>query len=161
VVSLEIQSSKGIGWHREAVSPLRDSGPELSDLLLYRLGGEEPDSLMDVIGRMLGSTNIEREAGVGVYWETYGVAPNTELELELALTRESRGLLGRITRILPGGSQEGYGPVRWTAAGVEGTNPGVLALDLSSLEPGEYDLVLRVRWEGRPAMERRRTVMVE
>jgi len=162
VMSLEVLSSEGIGWHREAVSSLVPLGPELSDLLLFRPSPQaEPDSLLAAVALMLGSNTIHRSGGLGVYWETYGAPQETTLELELALRRDSGGVLNRITRFLPGGPQEGYGPVRWTEETTADTHSGTVSLNLSNLEPGEYDLVLKVRWSGQPVMERRRKVRVE
>lgn len=158
VVGLEVLSGVGVGWHREFIRSLAPAGPELSDLLLYRPEGErEPDSLLQAAALMLGSRSITRDQDLGVYWEVYGAEPDTELEFELALLEESGG---GISRFIPGGRDEAYGPVRWTETASGPTHPTSLKLELGSLDGGDYELVLKVRWEGQEEMERRRNVSI-
>lgn len=162
VMSMEVLGSAGIGWHREVVSPLLTSGPELSDLLLFRPSAElHPDSLLQAAGLMLGSNTVQKSEGMGVYWETYGIPPETMLELELGLRRDSGGITSRLSWMIPGGSQEGYGPVRWMEEARAETHSGTVSLDILNLEPGEYELVLKVRWPGQPELVRSRRVQVE
>jgi len=161
VMSLEVLGPEGIGWHREAVSPLLTQGPELSDLLLFRPSAEvQPDSLLQAVALMLGSNTVGRSAGMGVYWETYGIPPETTLELELALRRGAGGIASRLSWMIPGGSQEGYGPVRWMEEAQADTHSGTVSLDIQNLEPGEYEVVLTVRWPGQQEMVRSRSVRV-
>ena len=161
VLSLEVLGSQGIGWHREAVSPLPTRGPELSDLLLFRPSAEvQPDSLLEAAGLMLGSNAVRRSAGLGVYWETYGIPPQTTLELELGLRRGGGGITRRLSWLIPGGSQEGYGPVRWREDAQADTHSGTVSLDIQNLEPGDYELILTVRWPGQPELVRSRNVRV-
>jgi hypothetical protein len=161
VMSMEVLGPGGIGWHREVVSPLLPQGPELSDLLLFRPSAEvQPDSLLQAASLMLGSNTVRRSSGMGVYWETYGIPPGTMLELELGLRRDAGGITSRLSWMIPGGSQEGYGPVRWTEEAQADTHSGTVSLDIQNLDPGEYELVLTVRWPGQPDLVRSRTVRV-
>ena len=162
VASFEVVTRIGIGWHRQAVSPLAAHGPEVSDLLLYDPSERsEPDSLLAATASMLGSTTLERAARLGVFWETYGVPQGATLEFELRLERDTGRLVDRLTGLFPGGSQEARGRVAWTEPGSTGTHPSAISLDLNDLRSGEYALILTVQWPGQPVMERRREFRVD
>jgi hypothetical protein len=161
VVGLEVLSGQGVGWHRQFIQSLQPRGPEISDLLLFAPREEvEPDSLLDAAGMMLSSRTVTREEGLGVFWEVYGAEENTELEFELALLKDSGGVMDRITGILPGGGNAAYGPVRWSEEASGPVHPTSLVLELGNLEEGDYTLVLKVRWNGQNQMERMRPVAV-
>lgn len=162
VVGLEVLSGEGVGWYREFVRSLAPSGPELSDLLLYGPRAEvEPDSLLEAAGLMLSSLTISGEGSLGVFWEVYGADPGQEMTFELALQEEAQGgVVGRLTRIIPGAGQAAYGPVRWTEEASGTTHATNLRLELENLEPGDYQLVLNVEWEGQEKMQRSRRVKV-
>lgn len=117
----------------------------------------EPDSLLQAAGLMLSSLTIGPGEDLGVFWEVYGAEAETELELELALLGESGG---GISRLLPGRGGEAYGPVRWTETAEGSPHATSLRLELGNLDSGEYELVLKVRWEGEEEMERRRQVRI-
>lgn len=158
VVGLEVLSGVGVGWYREFIPSLVPTGPELSDLLLFQpREGMEPDSLLQAAGLMLSSLTIGPGEDLGVFWEVYGAEAETELELELALLGESGG---GISRLLPGRGGEAYGPVRWTETAEGSPHATSLRLELGNLDSGEYELVLKVRWEGEEEMERRRQVRI-
>ena len=157
VAGVEVVTSKGVGWARRLVAPLRPVGPELSDLLLY----EPPDSdaPMDHLAAtaaMLGTTTVATHSTVGVYWETYDAPVGAPLQIELTIERASGGLVDRLRRLLPGGPEEGRGRITWTDEATAPTHPGSVVVDLSDLGDGDYTLVLRVGWPGQPPIERRR-----
>lgn len=158
VVGLEVLSGVGVGWHREFIRSLAPTGPELSDLLLYLPRTEAgPDSLLQAAGLMLSSLTVPRDQDLGAYWEVYGAEGGKELEFELALFGQSGG---GISRFIPGGRDEAYGPVRWTETASGPTHPTSLTLELGNLDAGEYELVLKVRVEGEGEMERRRALRI-
>jgi hypothetical protein len=161
VAAFELSTRIGTAWDRRAISPLKTLGPEISDLLFYDPSERgEPDSLMAAAAAMLGSATADRTVGLGVFWETYGVPHETTLEFEVAVERASGGLVDRITRLLPGGERLGLGQIRWTEPSSAETHSKAVALDLTELDPGEYTVVIRVRWPGQGALEARRRVMV-
>ncbi len=161
VASLEVVTSKGVGWARRVVEPLRAAGPELSDLLLYDPPTpEEPTGQRAATSAMLGSTTVAAHSSVGVYWETYDAPPGTSLQIELTVERESGGLVDRLRSLLPGGPEEGRGRIGWTDEATAATSPGSIVVDLSDLGDGDYTMVLRVGWPGQPPIERRRELTI-
>jgi hypothetical protein len=161
ILSLETISSQGIGRHRRKILPLPIEGPGLSDLLLYQphLSGD-PKELLEAVALMLGNSAVRRDQGLGVFWETYGPSVRETVQMELSLQRESSGIRERISGLLPGGAQEGMGTIQWSEEVSSLPHSGIVALDLSSLDPGEYEIILRVRWPGVEGIERRRTVEI-
>ena len=161
VVGLEVLSGDGVGWHREFIHSLAPTGPELSDLLLYQpREGVKADSLLQAAGLMLSSHIVSRDQGLGVFWEVYGAEPGTGLAFDLSLREEADGVMGRLSRFVPGGGQAAYGPVRWTEEATGPTHATSLNLELGNLDAGDYVLILKVRWPGQEEMERRRQVHV-
>jgi tetratricopeptide (TPR) repeat protein len=161
VLSLEAISSQGIGRHRSRVLPLGPEGPGISDLLLFQPSSTgDPKELLEAVALMLGEAAINKPDHLGVYWETYGSPPRSTIEFELSLQRENRGLGERISGLLPGGTQEGVGSIRWSEESSGDPHPGVITLDLTSLRPGDYEIILQVRWAGQEVLERRGAVEV-
>jgi len=162
VAGLEVVTTKGVGWARQVVEPLRAAGPEISDLLLYR--PEEPERPGDnraATAAMRGSTTVARGAPLGVYWETYGAPTGATLRIDLSIERDSGGLVDRLRGLLPGGGEEGRGRITWTEEASADMHSSSIAVDPGNLGDGAYTLVLRVGWEGRTPLERRREFRVE
>lgn len=164
VTSLEVRGDSTIGWHRQTVDPLETGGPGLSDLLLYRpTGPADPDSLLLAAGLMLGSTTVDKEDDLGVYWETYGLPADSakaHVSFSVTLVPAGGGVGALLGRLIPGGGQE-WGRVAWTEPGEAGTHRRAIDLDLTDVDPGAYTLVLRAAWPGQPPLERRLDVTVE
>lgn len=163
IAGVEVVTSKGVGWSRRPLESLTMSGPEISDLLLYTPEGgpEEPTDLLKAAAAMRGSTTVEEDATVGIYWEVYGAPDGSTLEFELSVERASGGLVDRLRRLLPGGPQEGRGAISWTEPVQGNTHGTAVTVDLRDLRSGEYSLILKVGWNGRQTLERRRTFEVE
>jgi hypothetical protein len=157
IASLEVVTSKGVGWHRGVLPALAAAGPELSDLLLYDpVGPDEPVGLESAVAVMRGTTTLRAAEPVGVYWETYGAPSGAALRVELTVERASGGLVERLRRLVPGRAEDGRGRITWTEPARSGTRASSVAVDLRDLPEGGYILVLRVGWDGRERMERRR-----
>ncbi len=149
-VSFEVLTSAGIGWHREWVEPLNTAGPGLSDVLLYRpTGMAEPDSLLAAAALMHGTTSLQ-PAELGLYWELYDVSAETPIEFALeARKADGGGLISSLRRLLPGrGQEEGTGQLAWVEPSNGVLHPRAIILDLRNLDDGEYDLLLKARWDG-------------
>lgn len=162
VAGLEVVTTKGVGWARRVVDPLRTAGPELSDLLLYEPEApERPMGDLAATAAMLGSTTVARGSALGLYWETYGAPEGVTLRIDLSIERDSGGLVDRLRGLLPGGGEEGRGRITWTEEASGDTHSSSIAVDLGDLGDGAYTLVLRVGWAGQTPVERRREFRVE
>jgi len=161
LTSFEVFSDLGIGVNRQFISPLAMEGPEISDLLLFDSSDEEtPDALESVLSSTLGSPRVEEGGTMGVFLEIYGAPAGTPMSFELTLQREAGGLVDRLVGLFPGGSREGRGRVAWTEPSAGDTHPRAVKLDLSHLSQASYELILRVSWDGRPPLERRKRFSV-
>lgn len=161
VASVEIVTSKGIGWHRRMLAPLPDTVPSVSDLLLYDPTGPEPSTVKAAADRMLGSTVLPKGAHVGVFWQTYGVPKGVTLRFDLSLERPSGGLVAHLSRLFQGGGQGASSHLVWSQPGTPGTDSRGVALNLGGIDSGDYTLVLRVDWAGQAAVETRRHFTVD
>ena len=121
----------------------------------------EPHDVYAAAAAMLGSTGLRERGTLGIYWETYGAPEGETLELELSVERSSGGLVDRLRRLLPGGPQEGRGTLTWTEPARGGPHPTAISVDLRDLDKRDYAMVLRVGWDGRSVLERRRPFTVE
>jgi hypothetical protein len=161
VLSLEVETNLGIGLHRELIQPLAMDEPEISDLLLFEAEGAGSEASLDAIGtRMLGTVTVPAAEELGVFWEVYGVPEDQEMAFDLTLERAAGGLVDRLRGLFPGGEQEGRGRVAWTEPSTGLTHPRSVTLNLASLEPGRYVLVLRARWGEAVELERRRELRI-
>lgn len=163
IASLEVVTSKGVGWARRALPPWVDSGREISDLLLFDPADSAdgpPADLEAAAALMRGSTSVDQGSGIGVYWEVYGARPGAALDVELEVERASGGLVERLTRLLPGATGGSSGRIAWTETATAGTHASAVSLDLRELDEGDYTLVLRVGWGGEEPLERRRAFTV-
>jgi hypothetical protein len=161
LASYEVSSEDGMGRLRVGVDPLDGEGPGVSDLLLFRQTGiAVPDSLSVAAGTMLGETSVKAEEPLGVYWETYGSERDQALRIELEVRRERGGLMDAIRRLLPGGGEGGTGRLAWEepSPGPEAGNSVIL--DVNSLEPGRYVLLLRVSWGSQGPLETERAFQI-
>lgn len=126
------------------------SGPEaqvvvLSDLLLYRAGGDPVELLDSALVRAMPAMKIARSDPVGVYWEAYR-PPDSGDSVDVAITveRVDAGLFRSIQQRL--GFAEADSPVRmrWTDARqvTGGVSRYAVSLDLGNLAGGRYRVSL-------------------
>jgi hypothetical protein len=140
------------GRARVALAP-RDSGAlQLSDPLVFD-PVDPVDSLPQQLALVLpfvhGPARVPHGGRVGLYWEVYGLAPDEPIETSVAVTPLKAGLLRRI------GGWIGLGKRRQTslawrevAQPERGVAGRAVALDVASLDPGRYRVVVTVRARG-------------
>jgi hypothetical protein len=147
----------------------------VSDPLFFRPGDadDQPKSAPVAIARMLGSHALADQR-VGIFWETYGVAPSDTVDLTLRITGiDKPGVLRRIgtaIRVLQStpneitmswrepnlGQREGL-----TWAGDVPIQARSVILDVSRLRPGRYTMELTVvKGTAAPAVTRRDVTIV-
>lgn len=118
----------------------------LSDILLFDWDDDAGEQFDDVLPRMLGTTRLERDRSLGIYWEVYGVDRDDDIQITLGVTPHKSGLLRRLGESLRlVGRRDGVG-VEWQ----EQTSPSeivtrTLQVDLRTLDRGRYTLELQAR----------------
>lgn len=133
---------------------------------------ELPNSPDDALRTLAPSTSLPHGARIGVYWETYGVAPTDSLELAVWITRARDGFFRRLAgtlRIVE--DRNTPVAVSWSEAHAgrqaaiipSATAPILgrsLLLDLAGLSPGNYTLEVAVQRPGNEAVRGRRELVV-
>lgn len=158
---------------------LSEMGPNevaVSDpvLLTVPLEGQLPNETADALERMHPTTRLRRIARVGVFWETYGFAPDDSVDVSLRVERVDRpGGLARVVIAL-GVKQDprGGADLRWRERVGSGVNqtlsgrvsvvPRSLVLDMSAIAAGRYMMEIAVSRPGAaPTRSRREFSIVE
>lgn len=159
VVGIEVVTLGDDARSREVMEPLPEVEPLLSDLLLYRpVGSELPGTRTRAAGMMHGTSRIPGDRDLGLYWEGYGLPPDTEVEASLRLASvEGGGLFGGLGRALGFGGADETGAVSWTVTTPpEGILTHAITLDLETLDEAAYDLVLTMTTPDGTTVERTR-----
>jgi hypothetical protein len=137
------------------------SGLALSDPLLFAWEEGIPETLESVAPRMLGTTELEAGAGVGVFWEIYGVGPDTPVDVSLAAAPDDPGFFRRLGELLRVVERREAIRFTWSESGVDAGVAGrALRLDLSQLPQGGYTLQLTARGLGDEVTTARRIEIV-
>jgi hypothetical protein len=165
------QSAPPAGRVRLGVGPLPPATERLSlsELLLFAPSPEALPpavTLEQVLPRMLGTT-VVAPGPVGLYWETYGLAPGEEATVALSAVRSSGGsgwLRRAGERLGLLGPERGGVTIRWREGASAGSEAGAvgraLTVSLAALEPGPYVLELTVQVPGLAPVTTRRALEV-
>jgi len=135
--------------------------PAISDLLLF---DPPPDSLpatLDaVLTRAYGSTRVAADRKLGVFWEVYGVDPaGGAVAVSLTLARQGAGFLRRMLG-LAGRRHEVR--LEWQDVPQDSSvAPRALAIDLTGLAPGRYQIEVDVTPPGGRTLAARREIRIE
>jgi hypothetical protein len=185
VVSAELAPADGApglaARARRAVRPpaplsvLQAGEIAMSDPLFFRPGDDPapPANVAGAVAKMFGSLTLT-EKRVGVFWETYGVAPGDTVEVSLRLANIDRpGILRRIGSTI-GVAESGGGEqsMHWREprprnddsviwAGDVPIQSRAVVLDVSRMRPGRYTIEVTVARRGAaPAVTRREIAIV-
>ena len=130
---------------RVGLMPLDEGGVTVSDAVIMGPDGVElPRNREEAVAAMLGGTTIKRGDQMVVFWEAYGMSTGSPLEVSVSIAGESGGLLTRIRRALGTRSRTAAPVVTWRERAVGRTHPMAVAIDISGLEDGNYDLRVEV-----------------
>ena len=127
----------------------------VSDLLVYHGGGDLVPSLDSALARAVAGDVLQRSQPVGLFWETYGLAPEGEsVDLSVRVDRVDRSFVRSTRQRL--GLAPADAPIRiqWTDArpSADRAAPHSVWLDLGNLDAGRYRLTLTVTVVGAPAV---------
>ena len=132
---------------RTGFSPSSSGRLSVSDLLVYRGGGEPAVSLDSALARAVAGDVLQRGVPAGLFWETYGLAAQGEnVDVSVRVDRMDRGLLRRTRQKL--GLTPGDTPIRmqWADARppADRAAPHAVSIDLGSMDAGRYRITLTV-----------------
>ena len=155
LVSLELlaRDDRRAGRMRLGVSPRGPQRIELSDLLLYAPDTAPPFELAAVRDSALASTRVPGSRPMGVFWETYGLKPNSEpVHFTLTVEQVGIGWLRRAAEQLRFADPSSALRIQWEEVpeqrgGIAGRG---VRVDLSRLRPGRYRMQLSVSVVGEP-----------
>ena len=155
VVSVEVTDSSHRAWAVQRFA--LDSAPAaISDLLITIPGDSLPETLEAAVDMAWPGVRVGVGGTIGLYWETYGVAPSDSL-VTVTLTVEpvAPGFFGRMTQSL--GLKSKVPPLRlaWARraeAGVDFAAHSV-EVDLSRMKAGHYVVTVDLS-DGRRAQRR-------
>jgi len=167
VMSLEAVApgERHVARARYGVTPPRRSPyhPAISDLLLFDPPDSLPARLDAVVPHAYGSTRVFNDRKLGVFWELYGADPAAgTVGVSLTLTRQGTGWLRRAVESLGLAGPRSDVRLEWQEV-PEGVSiaPRTLAIDLSGLTPGRYQLEVAVTPPGAEMVTARREITIE
>ena len=164
VISIEAMGdNRAVGRARRGFHPLADNGLVQSDVLLLDASGAElPKGRDEALPLMFGTTTLPRTGEISIYWEVYGVEEGQPVQISISLVGGGRGILTRILRGVGILADTGATEVSWTETASASTHPMALALDISRLDAGDYELRIDVSdSDGRAATTIRTFRLVE
>ena len=119
----------------------------LSDVLLYRGGGDPPEQLDSALARAIPGVRVVKGVPVGVFWEAYlPDKPADSTEVSLTVERVDHGFFRSAFQRVGLADQDSPLKMHWTDARpvVGGTSTYAVSLDLSNLSTGRYRVSLAV-----------------
>jgi hypothetical protein len=170
LVSAELRNDKA-SWaarSRYGLQPPLAVGARvtLSDVLLYRVTEEPPNTLDEAAALALGSMKVKNNEKIGMYWELYGVdAAGEQATVTITVVPETQdeGFFARAGRRL--NLMKATEPVSMRIG--DQTTPGVnrasraVALDISTLKKGVWRIEVEIEVKGQPyALHSERTIEV-
>ena len=157
-VSIEAVDSLHRAFARHRMALL---AAEVPGLLLYRDPRRDDATLEAVIPRMLPSLRVRRAEPLGLYWEYAAPAARDSLTHVISVYPRSARWLTRLARTLRLAEAAAPVHVRVVEPATSGTVASrAIALDLSGLAPGTYDLRVRVESGERTLGDVTRTIAV-
>ena len=142
LMGIEAMDERGtVARVRRGFQPLEEGTVTLSDLLLVEPGGADlPANREEAVAIMLGKTTIERGDEMVVFWEVYGMAPGSPMEISISIAGRAEGLMTRIRRALGVRPRTPAPVLTWSEQAVGRTHPMAVGIDVGALEDGIYDL---------------------
>ncbi len=148
-----LDATRRAGRARVPIPPRNPAVIELSDPLVFDPVGPAdslPQDLAAVLPLVHGPARVPHGARIGVYWETYGSAPNEVLETAVHVAPLSTGLLRRVGDWLGLGKRSRETSLSWreVAQPARGVASRSVTVDITSLDPGRYRVAVTVGARG-------------
>jgi len=149
IAGIEITDSASSTLARSRVlfPPRSSNVSSVSDILLYRGGGDLPESLDSALVRAVAGERIERDQPLGVYWEAYRARDvGDSSSVSVTVERIDHGLLRSAFQRL--GVTDEDSPLRmgWIDSRpvIGDVSTYAIALDLANLPSGRYRITVAV-----------------
>ena len=139
--------SNSLARNRVLFAPRAPAGAALSDILLYRGGGDPPDVLDSALARAIAGQRVERSQPLGIYWEAYRPGDSGDsATVSITVERTDHGFFRSAFQRL--GVTESDSPLRmgWIDPRpvIGGSSSYAVSLDLANLSPGRYRISIAV-----------------
>lgn len=160
IVSLELL---GLEQRRAARARYLANPPDLSAALLFSPSDPLPDDLSEILPHVHGSMSLRPETRIGLYWETYGLAPGETVSIAVTVTPARAGWLRRASWALGLARTRTFKRIEWQERvraedGRAARAARALALDLAGLAPGRYRIEVAVAGRSRAVATREVTI---
>jgi len=140
-----------VGRARVAITARNPSLVGASGLLVFDPSDSLPEDLAAVLPRVLSSAQVAIGGRIGLYWEVYGLAPAEPVETKVTVAPHHTGLLRRIGSWIGMGKRSRDTQLAWheVVDPQTGMIHRAVMVDVSSLDPGRYDVRVTVAARGR------------
>jgi hypothetical protein len=110
-----------------------------------------PEDLSGVLPLVHGPTPVAAGGRIGLYWEVYGLVPGEPIETRVHVTPLHTGLLRRVGSLIGLGKRSRETELAWheVADPQTGMIHRAVTVDVSSLDPGRYNISVVVVAQGR------------
>jgi len=166
VVSVELLDARtrSAARARVGIDPTMNTGRTVSDLLLFAPPSSDslPRRLERALSLALYSDHISRDQLLGLYWETNGVRSQGEnFAVSISIERIKEGWMRRTAERIHFKTPFSPMKLRWTEMpGGNGISSRSVALNLSQLELGRYEITLTVTpGDGLPLVAKREVTL--
>lgn len=143
--------------------PLFEGIASISDILVLRGGGDNPNSVDEAMATAMPAVRIREGDAFKLVWELYGLKVGETAQVRIGVEEGGANLLQRAARFFGLGDPDRPVVMSWEDAGpdVHGTVFRAVELNLPDIEPGEYTLTVQIQLPGREPMTARRSIVIE
>jgi hypothetical protein len=164
-VEITDSTSRTLARSRTLFAPRPSSGAALSDLLLYRGGGDPPVGVDSALARAIPGSRVERTQPVGVYWEAYRTDDSGDsASVSVTVERVDHGFFRSAFQKLGVAQEDSPLRLNWTDTRpvIGGVSTYAISLDLGNLAPGRYRVSLSLTGsDGSPLVATRELELVD
>jgi len=130
-----------------SLAPLPPQSVAISDILLFEPATDAQADLAAIVPRALGALSARRDAKLGLYWETYGLAKgDSALPVALTMTRITERALRRIVESIGLAKRATPMSIAWRdTPSSTGIATRSVVLDLSLLPKGKYEVKIELK----------------
>ncbi len=135
----------------------------ISDILVLRGGGDNPNSVDEAMATAMPAVRIREGDAFKLVWELYGLKVGETAQVRIGVEEGGANVLQRAARFFGLGDPDRPVVMSWEDAGpdVHGTVFRAVELNLPDIEPGDYTLTVQIQLPGREPMTARRPIVIE